>query len=43
MGSGHAAWLKKHRKSKHSRASASKKDRETGKRIKRDHAKDTTM
>ena len=30
MGTGHAAWLKKHRKSKHSRAEASKKDRETG-------------
>ena len=33
MASGYAAWLKKHRKSKHSRGKASKKDSETGKRI----------
>ena len=45
MGSGCAAWLKKHTKSKHSREEASTKDSGTGKRIERDHAKDegTTM
>ena len=45
MGSGYAAWLKKHRRSKHSRGEASTKDSETGKPIQRDHGKDegTTM
>ena len=45
MRSSHAAWLKKHRKSKLSRGEASKKESQTGTRIQRGYAKDegTTM